>query len=465
MYKRLSAILFPIATLLLIGALVWGYQENQEKNAILIKAENQYQRAFHDLSYHVDRLHNQLGNTLAVHSASTGSQRKGLVNVWRITSEAQNEINQLPLTMLPFSKTEEFLSRISNFSYQTAVRDLTKQPLTDGELKNLKELYNNAAEISKDLQGVQDKVISNRLRWMDVETALATDKEAKDNTIIDGFKTVDKKVGEYPELDWGPSVSSMYTKRSVKKLGGTPITAQNIKQKAAQFIGHHNGDVKVVENGRGTEWASFTAKAKGKKDESYTLDYTRTGGHLISYSCDRTLGQKSLGYKEARAESEKFLKDKGYPNMTAVSYDEYDNIGSLTFVNKQGDVLIYPEKVTVRVGLDNGQVTGLQASDYVYEREVDQKIPEPKLTVEQARKYLNSDFKEKYNRLALIKNELSEKVLTYEFGGSINGSDYRIYINAENGNEENIEEVRSNKPNNRQANEPVKQSRAKKNTL
>ena len=151
----------------------------------------------------------------------------------------------------------------------------------------------------------------------------------------------------------------------------------------------------------------------GKKDETYTLDYTRNGGHLISYSCERTIGPRSLGYKEARAESEKFLKEKGYPNMTAVSYDQYDNIGSLTFVNKQGDVLIYPEKVTVRVGLDNGQVTGLQASDYVYERDVNQKIPKPKLTVDQARKYLNSDFKEKYNRLALIKNDLSDKVLTF----------------------------------------------------
>ena len=90
MYQRLSAVLFPIAAVLLAGTVLWGYQEHQEKNRILVKAENQYQRAFHDLSYHVDKLHTELGNTLAVNSASTGAQRKGLVNVWRITSEAQN---------------------------------------------------------------------------------------------------------------------------------------------------------------------------------------------------------------------------------------------------------------------------------------------------------------------------------------------------------------------------------------
>lgn len=446
MYKRLSAILFPIAAVLLIGAVVWGYQENQEKNAILIKAENQYQRAFHDLSYHVDRLHSELGNTLAVHSASTGSHRKGLVNVWRITSEAQNEINQLPLSLLPFNKTEEFLSRISKFSYQTAVRDLTKQPLSESEVKNLKELYKSSAEITKDLQAVQDKVISNRLRWMDVETALVSQNEPKDNTIIDGFKTVDKKVGEYPELDWGPSVSSMYNRRSVKKLGGTPVTLESVKTKASRFMGNGAKDgIKVTENGKGTEWASFTAQIQGPNNEMTTMDFTKNGGHLIAYSNNRTVGKKAIGYEQAREKASTFLKEKGYNDMTPVAYDEFDNTSTFTFVTKLGDVLIYPEKITVRVGMDNGEVTGIQASDYVYERENREPVGKPKLTVEEARKHLNSEYKEKYQRLALIENEMYEKVLTYEFGGAINGSDFKIFINAETGLEETIEEIRSQK--------------------
>ena len=51
MYQRLSRVMFPIMTLFFIGAIYWGYQENQEKNTILIKSENQYQKAFHDLSF------------------------------------------------------------------------------------------------------------------------------------------------------------------------------------------------------------------------------------------------------------------------------------------------------------------------------------------------------------------------------------------------------------------------------
>lgn len=445
MYKRLSAIMFPLTALLLLGALVWGYQENQEKNSILIKAENQYQRAFHDLSYHIEQLHGELGNTLAVNTTSNGRHRKGLVNVWRLTSEAQNEINQLPLTLLPFSETEEFLSKISNFSYKAAVRDFTKKPLTEGEMANLKTLYANSAEISKDLQEVQNKVISNRLRWMDVETALATEEKAEDNTIIDGFKTVDKRVAAYPELDYGPSVASIYDKRSVKKLGGKPVTAEQIKAKALKFADlGGSADVKIQENGKGTEWASYTATvtSAGHK-EPVTMDFTTEGGLLISYNDNREVGPAKVSMKQAVAEAGKFLEKKGYPGMTAVSADRYDNLGNLTFVTTQNGVLVYPEKMTVRVGLDTGEATGFQASDYVHEHKEKREIPQPKLSLAEARSMLNPEFKELYNRLAWIENEDAVELLTYEFGGKINGSQFRIYLNADDGNEEAVEPIRT----------------------
>lgn len=444
MYKRLSAVMFPIMTILLIAAVVWGYQQNQQKNSVLIKAENQYQRAFHDLNYHIERLHSELGNTLAVNSASTSTQRKSLVNVWRMTSEAQNEINQLPLALLPFNKTEEFLSKIANFSYKTSIRDLTKQPLSKEEVQTLKTLYKNSEEIAKDLQGVQGKVIVNQLRWTDVESAMADGNTMADNSIIDGFKTVDKKVGEYPELDFGPSVMSMYDKRSVKKLTGLSAKPEEIKEKAAQFTGVNNTDaIHVTENGKNTEWASYTATVAGRNpDEPISMDFTEKGGHLISYSDARQVGEKQVSMTQARAKADQFLREKGYENMEAVAANEFGNTGNFTYVTKQGDVLVYPEKMTVRVGLDNGDVTGFQASDYVYERQQEREIGEPKLSLEEIRNYLNPEFEESYNRLALIEDDDSNEVLCYEIGGRINGSQYRLYLNAEDGSEEAVEDLK-----------------------
>src|SRR5699024_2166220 len=133
-----------------------------------------------------------IGTTLAMDSNEILSPQ--LVEIWRLTSEAQADVGQLPLSLLPFNKTEEFLSKIGDFTYRTAVRDLEKDPLSKKESKSLKNLYKQAGEIKDELREVQHLTLKNNLRWMDVELALATQEEPADNTIIDGFETVDKKV-------------------------------------------------------------------------------------------------------------------------------------------------------------------------------------------------------------------------------------------------------------------------------
>lgn len=444
MYRRLSAILFPVMTLILFGSLYWGYQEHQEKNSILIKAENQYQRAFHDLSFHVDQLHHELGNTLAVNSASQNFQRKGLVNAWRLTSQAQSDINQLPLTLLPFNQAEEFLSKIANFSYKTSVRDLGKQPLSQDEFKTLKTLYTDSAEISKSLNGVQEKVIANSLRWMDVEVAIATEKSMRDNSIIDGFKTVDKKVGEYPEINWGPSVASMYQKRTIKMLGGRMSTPEDVKRQAAKFLdldAVKAKDIRVVENGQGTEYSSFSATYKANKsDNPIEMDFTKKGAQLIWFENPRDVGKPVLSVREAQRKAGDFLARHGYASMKAVTYDEGVGSTVFTFVSSQDGVLIYPAKLTVKVAMDDGGALSIQAGDYIYEHRK-RTIPKPKLMSAEARAALNPEFVVSREQMALIDNDADKEVLCYEFVGKINGAGYKIFVNAETGIEESIEQL------------------------
>ena len=59
----------------------------------------------------------------------------------------------------------------------------------------------------------------------------------------------------------------------------------------------------------------------------------------------------------------------------------------------------------------------------------------------EARAALNPDFKTKSERMALIKNDEGNEVLCYEFIGRINGGVYRIYVNADSGLEESIEQA------------------------
>ena len=50
-----------------------------------------------------------------------------------------------------------------------------------------------------------------------MKSALASENETHDNAIIDGFSTVDKKVGAYEELNWGTrEFKHVFSKNDVK---------------------------------------------------------------------------------------------------------------------------------------------------------------------------------------------------------------------------------------------------------
>lgn len=434
--------MFPISAILFIGAIVWGYQEHQDKNSVLIKAENQYQRAFHDLSHHMGRLHGELGQTLAVASTSQGMQRKGLANVWRLTSQAQNEINQLPLAMLPFNKAEQFLTRVSSFAYRTAVRDLNKQPLTQEELMTMKSLYKTADSVNQQLGKVQDAVIADRLRWMDVETAIASKNGPNDNSIIDGFKAVDKQMGAYPENEWGPSAMSADRHLSSAGLAGKNLTASEVKKKALDFLGNQakGTDAKVTEVGAKTDLPAYTIAVKGQNDVNIQMDYTRKGGYLLWFMNPRDVKSRKLNFDTARNMASQFLVQHDYTDMSPITYDEYDHVAVFTYAHTIDNVKIYSDKVTVRVALDNGEIVGLQATDHVFAKKL--LTPgKPKITKEQAQKGLNPEFRVEDYTLSVVENDLKQLVLCHEFTGKINNHRYRIFMNADTGIEESIEEI------------------------
>ncbi len=444
MYRKISAVLFPVLAVVLIGTAIWGYQAREDRDVVLNRAESQYQRAFHNLAYHLEELQTELGNSLAVNQKSQPFQRKCLLNVWRITSEAQNEISQLPLGLIPFNKTEEFLAKMASFSYQTGVRDMKEEPLTDEEVKTLQALFNHSKDISSEIRSLQTEVLDSQLRWTEVEMALAEGGDGLDNSVVDGFKTIDQKVSEYSEVQWGPSTVNLFESRSLSKLGGKEVSAQEVKEKAVTFLGlKDSANIKVVENGKGTEYASYSVIVNEQEDDqAIKMDFTKAGGELIWFMKPKDVTAKHLTLDQAVDKAQAFLDKHQYKDMQAVSYDEYQNVANITYARVQDKVIIYPEKVAVKVSLDNGEIIGLMASDYVYEHH-DRKLEQPKMSVEEAKQSLNPNFQIEDQNMALIQNDLKKQVLCYEYLGTINDQRYRLYINADTGIEEKLEVIRN----------------------
>ena len=439
----IRGILIGVLAVGVAGTAYWGYQEHQEKNAILLNAENNYQRAFHNLSYRMDILHDKIGTTLAMNSKTTLSP--SLIEVWRLTSQAHGDVGQLPLTLLPFNKTEEFLANIGNFSYRTAVRDLEKKPLSDKEYDTLKVLYKQSGDIQNELRNVQHMVLKNNLRWMDVELALASGKESTDNTIIDGFKTVEKTVSSYEESDFGPTFVNMQKKdENFKKIQGKTISRQEAIQIAKKYMKFDsNAQVKVTENGKGSDYGFYSVSIKNKQTrQEASMDITKKAGHPIWFINNRDVKKQVLSLNEADNKAAEFLKENGFKDLEVFESTQYDNIGVFNFVTNINGVRIYPEAVKVKVALDNGDIIGVSAGEYLKSFQT-RTIEKPAITMEQARAKINPNLKVMEDRQAIIVNDLNEDVLCYEFLGTIGEDTYRIFINAKNGFEEQVDKLKN----------------------
>lgn len=440
----IRGILIGVLSIAVLGSAYWGYKEHQEKNAVLIQAENNYQRAFHDLSYRVDQLHDKIGATLAMNTRQSLSP--ALADVWRITSEAQSDVGQLPLALMPFNKTEEFLAGISDFSYRAAVRDLEKDPLTEKEYDTLKSMYSRAADIQKELRNVQNLVLNNNLRWMDVELALASGQKQADNTIIDGLKTVEENVKSYSETDFGATKTSTNTKAGFDKLEGKEISKKEAAAVAKKFVENEVADIKVTENGEGSDFGFYSVSMDDKEQKvDINMDITKKGGHPIYLVQNREIKNKKISLNQATEHASDFLKKHGFKDLDLFESAQYDNIGVFSFVSVIDGVRIYPDAIRMKVALDNGEVIGFSARDYLAAHK-QREIPSPKISKEEASKMLNPSLDVQEDRLAIIPNEFGEEVLCYEFLGTIENDTYRIFINAENNREEKVEMLKNPEP-------------------
>ncbi|MBM7552445.1 germination protein YpeB [Thalassobacillus pellis] len=434
-------ILISILTLGLVGAGVWGYQEHQDKNAILIQAENSYQRAFHDLSYHTDLLHDKIGTVLAMNTQQQLSPQ--LAKIWRLASEAQADVGQLPLALLPFNKTEEFLHDIGDFTYRAAIRDLSNKPLTDEEVKTLEQLYEQSGVIKNELRKVQHMVLENNLRWMDVQLALATNDTQGDNTIIDGFQTVEKSVAGFGEEDAGPTLTGVSRENhEFRGLNGEEITEKQALEIARKLFALDKGQkLNVTKTSKGADVQTYMVSYQ-KGDENGYADISVKGGHPLNVMVERPVNKTKISLHEGQQKAEEYLKQFKLPGLELIQSRQYEKEGVFTYVSTIDGVRIYPDSIHVKAALDNGDILAMTSRDYFMNHEK-RDIKKPAISEEQARSKVNPNVEIREHNLAIIESDLAEEVLCYEFLGTMNGNTYRIFINAMDGSEEKVEQLKA----------------------
>ncbi|MEW9500229.1 germination protein YpeB [Jeotgalibacillus marinus] len=438
-----KTLILSVLFIAVFAAVSWGMYQKTQKDALRVHMENQYQRAFHEVNYQMDLLHDEIGSTLAMNAGK--SLTPALTEVWRLTSLVHSGIGQLPLGLLPFNELEGFLTKIGDFSYKAAVRDFESTPLSDDEYAKLETLYSQAADIQYELRSIQNEVLTEQLRWADLEVLLATADEVKDNSVIDGFKAVDKSVEGYTAESFVMTEQETAEQRRIQlsHIEGKEITDKEAMTKVQDFTGTKEGtEMEVTESLDGADYPFYSVYWETEKGNHATMDLTKKGGYPLYYLLSREIEKETLSLYEAGEKGAAFLKEQGFDDVVLENSRQDDGVAVLTFIRliEPQNIYVNSDSIHLKVALDNGEVIGFLGMDYLKNGEARQ-IEEPAITESEALEQLHSNFKVHESRLAIIRNEMGDEVLSHEFIGTLGEDTFRIFINSQNGQEEKVEKL------------------------
>lgn len=429
----LTLVVSLIAVIVIMGIFIYKKQ-TQYRQAM----ENQYNMAFFELVDYVQSVEKFLAKSLISSSPEHGAET--LTNVWREANLASTYLSQLPISSNELANTAKFLNQVSDYSYSLSRKNIYNEALTTEELDNLKQLHDYSVELENTLNQLSSDMQDGRISWGELtkkgSVAFATQV---DNVSQSSFGNIEENFHEYAGLIYDGAYSEHITKAEKVGLTGDDITEEEAKKKAEEFIGTDkieeitsNG---LVENGN-LQAYDFYAKLKNTS-EQYYISISKKGGHVVLANTNKNIEAEILTEEQAGQKGKEFLEQKGFTGMKETYYLKQDGIVTINYAYAQNDVVMYPDLIKLKIALDNGEVLGIETTGYLNSHQ-ERNLAEPKISIEEAKKTLNPNLEIISQGLAVIPTEWQTEIQCYEFKGKVDGTEFLVYINSENGREEDI---------------------------
>jgi hypothetical protein len=127
---------------------------------------------------------------------------------------------------------------------------------------------------------------------------------------------------------------------------------------------------------------------------------------------NRDVQAESVTQERADEIGKEFLKSRGFDDMKETYYLKQDGIVTINYAYEQDGVTVYPDLIKLKVALDNGEIMGIETTGYLNSHEK-RNISDIKITIEQAKKNLNSKLDILSENLAIIPTilELVNRIL------------------------------------------------------
>ena len=429
--------MLSVICVLLIIVAVLGIILYKKQREYRQASENNYNMAFYELVDYVQNVETYLAKSLISTTPEHGAET--LTNVWREANLAHSYLSMLPIESQELENTEKFLNQVSDYSYSLSRKNIYNESLTEEDLKNIKDLHQYSVELENTLNQLSEDLNSGRFEWGELtKKGTVAFAQQVDNISKESFSNLEENFHEYSGLIYDGAFSEHLTSNEKKGLTGEDISEEQAKQKAEEFIGKN--EIKEISNLGFSENATIPAydfSIKKQDDQNINITVSKKGGHIVYMNSNREVNSEIISQEEANKNGKEYLKNKGFSDMKETYYLKQCGIVTINYAYTLNNVVIYPDLIKVKVALDNGEILGIETTGYL-NNHCQRNISNIKITKEEAKKNLNKDLNIESEGMAIIPTEWKTENLCYEFKGKVNDKEFLVYINAENGREEDI---------------------------
>lgn len=431
--------MFSIVIVLLAICIALGIGLYKKQTEYRQAMENSYNLAFFELVDYVQNVENYLAKSLISNSPEHGAET--LTNVWREANLASSYLAQLPISTNELANTAKFLNQVSEYSYALSRKNIYNEALSEEDLKNLKELHTYSVELEKTLNQLSTDMNDGRISWGELtKKGSVAFAQQVSNLSKDSFGNITKSFEKYAGLIYDGAYSEHINQGAKKALTDEEISEEQAKEKAKSYFANDkveeitsNG---LVENGQ-IQVYDFSVKINGEKENNAYISITKQNGYALLMNYNREIKTETITDEQANNIGKEYLNTHGFSNMKETYFLKEDGIITINYAYTQNDVVIYPDLIKLKVALDDGEVLGIETSGYLNSH-TNREIKIPKISKGEAKKTINKDLSIESEGLAIIPTDWNTEILCWEFKGKVEDNEFLVYINAENGKEENI---------------------------
>lgn len=345
-------------------------------------------------------------------------------------STAKNAMSRLPVAQMELNSAYKFLSQCSDYANYIGNKIDNNQKISEKERETLKSLLKYCESFNEQTNMMVDNVASGaKITQNQVKSTKLISTSGLSNSFSQSAKTFE----DFPTLIYdGPFSDQVLNKKSAMVKSADVLTEKECKSIVARALSTSENYV-TLETDDKSKMPCYTFKS-GR----YTVMVTKQGGYIKEILYSAPITQKSITAENACNIATEYLKSIGYKNMEVNYYTTNDNVCTINTAYKQGKITVYPDLIKVSVSMSDGKIVGLDANTYLTNH-INRK-PTKTISFSKAKEKLSKHLMIEDYKLCIIPKESGKEVECYEFKcrSADNGDDVLVYINAENGKEEDI---------------------------